>query len=72
MEPIFLVIALCFNAACSDQAVYVEDVYAPADRMACDEKAIRWKAQVNAGGAVNARIGCRTQTQLEQDGFKDE
>lgn len=68
METIFLAIALCFNAACTDQQIYIEDVFSFDDRLMCEAKAERKRAQLKSTGAVNWRIGCRTQSQLEKSG----
>jgi hypothetical protein len=68
METIFLAIARCFNTACTDQQVYIEDVFQPEDGLLCEAKAERWAAQLKVTGAVNWRIGCRTQSQLEKSG----
>lgn len=68
MEVIYLAVALCFNLACTDQQIYIDDVFPPGHWQDCEERAELRAALLQDVDAADYRIGCRTQTQLEREG----
>lgn len=68
LEPIFLAIALCFNADCTDQQIYIADEYKPTEMAACRKEKEKREALILPADVASFRVGCKTQTQLERNG----
>ena len=68
MQTIFLVVALCFDAACADQQIFVEDQFSPNDSTQCEFAAMKKNVELLDAKFKQFRVACRTQYQLESEG----
>ena len=76
-ETLYVFLAMCMNASCSEQAVQVDSVYRWYDRPACEARAEaravvlqdEYRKQGQAfTGTYNQRVSCKTRTDMENEG----
>lgn len=68
METIFLAIAICFDAACVDQQIFIAEQFPSNGRAICETSAKQRAAMLQAADMTGWRVGCRTQSELESEG----
>lgn len=70
LDVIYLAVALCFNAACTDQQIFIADSFdrTPSGYADCQTEAGKRRALALAQGVSGVRVACKTQDQLERDG----